>query len=198
MDFNALLNATNAEEIEAAGKLETLPAKVKADPIFTNRLFQVIVKKNGNIIHSYDDVPMAVATRWRREYRNEGFAVDLIETSTTISATKKEIAFTEKNYVPALEGRIPNPVEMSEHRAEQKRIDNHSRLVKKMAQQNKGAKETIYEDIKIFEKISGNLVFKGSADECAEWLKARPDFKISEHVAYIPEKQFAELRRRGF
>lgn len=146
-------------------------------------------------IHNYESVPMNTATRWRKEYRNEGFAVDLIETSTTISETKKEVAFTEKNYIPALVGRIPGTVEMSEQRANQKRLDNHSNMIKKMAR-NAKVKESITEDIKIFENATNNLVFKGSNDECIAWIKAHPNFDISKHTAYLPSKVVANLKRR--
>lgn len=203
MDFNALFEATTDEEIEEAieeaieGFEIVEEPKKKADPTFIGRLFTLIMKKHGEIIEIYEDIPMNVATRWRKEFRNQGFAVDMIETHTVIAETKKEVVFTPKNYVPALEGRIPATVEMSEQRALEKRIQNHSNMIKKMARNNK-VKESVDEKIKIYEKITGNVVFIGSEADCVKWIEARPDFKISEHIAYLPAKVFENLRKKGF
>lgn len=202
MDFNALINAETDEEIEKAAILyddeivEEEAPKQKATPTLTDRLCDLIVKKHGEVIYKYEAIPQAKASRWRKQYRKEGFAVDMIEVSTTISATNTVLEFHEKNYVPALVGRIPGTVEMSEQRAAQKRAENHSNMVKKMHRNNK-VKETVNDDYKIYNKESGQLVFKGDANECIKFIQNNPDFDITEHVAYLPSKVVEKINQNN-
>lgn len=148
---------------------------------------------------------------FRRGLRKEGFyRVDAIEVSSTV----REAGKTRKLAFEQIEPRISSPYHLTgtgevkseglpcekpfipevSAKVRQSRVVEHNRVELRRAKVNSSS-TVEHNPYKIYNKASGNLVFAGSREECMSFI-LNNNISISEHVVYMPKKEYAKVVAR--
>lgn len=168
---------------------------VKGVGKIVTRRYDIIGRKLDGTVIEYRNLSAVKANRTRKELRTQGcHAVDKIEVYSTIKRADGDntvLTFTEKQYVPALVGRIPNPVTASENkifddRAKMRNANDNRRAKENKAVMNKRGPEAI-----IYDKMSGKAIFAGTEGQAVFFL-VNNKIAIVNVVIYMNNKTYAE------
>lgn len=163
------------------------------------------VTKNGKKDNRYKDtitefrnVSARDANSIRAELKKSCYRVDKIEVSSSVRDSDynlNKLVFTEKNYVPRLEGSVPNSPAMSDNKIKLERNQMHRKNADIMARGNNST-ETRSDSgkVMVFDKETGSLVLYGTEEEAAFFILNKKD-AFSKYVFYVSEKVFQQLRR---
>lgn len=156
-------------------------------------------KRFKDTITEFKGVSARFANEMRAALRKDGYyRVDKIEVTSFARGSdylNKEIIFSEKEYAPALVGRIPGPIEMSEAKVMLQRNIAHSKIVNAFARNNKSTEtRTDSQNIIIFEKISGEAVYYGSEEGAVFFILNAP-LSIENYVLYVNQETYERLAK---
>jgi len=182
----------------------TLPTKpvgkVNRKRGLTNRRYDIVGYKHSGEVIRKTNVSAAKANTYRADMRKDGcYRVDKIEVNSYVKDSNNDthkLVFTEKNYTPALVGRVPGTIAMSEDKITYQRNVAHRKLVNNFRKNNKPT-ETRSDTGKymLFHKMSGKLVAYGSDHDVAFFIlnSGKP---FSHYVLYVPSKVYNKLAKQ--
>lgn len=185
--------------LQTGFKLESKPSKPR---IFTERRFNVVAYGLVNGQVQVDPIPARVienvgnvtANRWRKTLKKQFYRVDKIEIAG--KAHGEELIFTEKEYIEKNVSKFtPGNPEITDKRLGNQRRRAHSKVLQNQTRKNNSTEiRSDANEVQIFSKISGNLVFKGTDEQAVAFMLGK-QIKINEHVFYVNDKIYSTLKR---
>lgn len=140
------------------------------------------------------------AGRLKREFKRQGYRVDLIEESNLTGEVIRTPDIIP-DYILNKVSEQPRPNLSDIPLPKIHRKDEFAYVKEARTQKANYAKRVkkVQESIKVYYKESGNLVFAGDFGGAVEFIKNKTDkegWTPEDWIIYVPEKIYAEIRRR--
>lgn len=205
---------TLAEMVDAAksGKKVVIQQQKTKKVVFSGRRYDVIGHRlNGETIE-HKNVTSAKAKELRAELIRSGcHRIDKIETRSRIldgNNERTDLRFSEKNYVPLLEGSVPATVSATEKKIADDRNKMATKNFFKMCHQNNLIKSPNIAKVLIYDKENGKkdrtnkgrfislpkLIFSGTEGEAVFFI-LNNKLSFEDIVIYLPTKTYNKVVR---